>query len=260
VEEVYWGAHFHVLLVSEGVPLLWCCLHPARDTLQGHWQAFPEISLSAISKWVNPFKFRVAIDCTIAQNRHSDPPSLRILNNQMRGAIQESSILLNHPVKSISPPEPSVLLACSLSTQCQWNVHSTLVSEPVVFHGQGLILTSVSNGSVFLTSANIAVSRKPGTGRFGLGLWQTVPSIKSMNIDHDIRCFVYTICSVRQRILLWPPIFDIFNTQQAALKLSPFLPQKRGFWATACGGLKISKIGHCQKMGRAEQHILCTKR
>jgi hypothetical protein len=28
--------------------------------------------------------------------------------------------------------------------------------------------------------------------------------------------------------------FDLFKTQQAALKLLPFSDQKRGFWDTAC--------------------------
>jgi len=54
-------------------------------------------------------------------------------------------------------------------------------------------------------------------------------------------------------------IFDIFKTQQAALKLLSFWAEKRGFWATACRTLKIAKIGDRQKMRRAELHILHTK-
>jgi len=55
------------------------------------------------------------------------------------------------------------------------------------------------------------------------------------------------------------PIFDIFKTQQAGLKLLSFWAEKRGFWATAYCDLKISIIGDGQKMRRAELHIIHTK-
>jgi hypothetical protein len=66
--------------------------------------------------------------------------------------------------------------------------------------------------------------------------------------------------SCRRRIFWLSQIFDILKTQQAALKFLSFLAEKRGFWATACWDLKISKIGDGQKMRRAELHILHTKR
>jgi len=70
---------------------------------------------------------------------------------------------------------------------------------------------------------------------------------------------VHEIWSFRWRIF-WPsPVFDIFKTQQAALKLLSLLAEKRGFWAASCCDLNISKIGDGQKMRRAELHILHTK-
>jgi len=80
-----------------------------------------------------------------------------------------------------------------------------------------------------------------------------------MNIDPIIWCLVHEICSFRCRFFWRSPIFDIFKTQQAALKLLSFLAQKRRFRAAACLDLKISKIGDGQKMRRAELHILHTK-
>jgi hypothetical protein len=37
-------------------------------------------------------------------------------------------------------------------------------------------------------------------------------------------------------------MFDIFKTQQAALKLLLLLAEKRSFWASACSDVKIWKI------------------
>jgi len=53
-----------------------------------------------------------------------------------------------------------------------------------------------------------------------------------MNIDQKIQYLVNKICSFRWRIIWWSPIFDIFKTQQAGLKLLSILAQKGGFWAT----------------------------
>jgi len=75
----------------------------------------------------------------------------------------------------------------------------------------------------FLDNFNYSGSKILGPGQFGPWLYQMVPSIKSMNVHLMIRCLVYEICSFRQRIFWWSLIFDIFKTQQAALKLLSFL-------------------------------------
>jgi len=46
-------------------------LRQVRDTLQLHWQALAEISLSAIGKLENPPNYRVAIHCNIVLRCHS---------------------------------------------------------------------------------------------------------------------------------------------------------------------------------------------
>jgi hypothetical protein len=86
-----------------------------------------------------------------------------------------------------------------------------------------------------------------------------VVSIKSWNIYSIIQCLVHEIWRFGRRFFWQSPMFDIFKSQGAALKLVSFLAAKRGFWAIACQNLKISKIGDYQVIRRAELHIVDTK-
>jgi len=56
------------------------------------------------------------------------------LTKNMLAAINEPSMLLNHPTRCTSPLLSSVLLAISLSTWDPSSVHPPSVSEPVAFH------------------------------------------------------------------------------------------------------------------------------
>ena len=86
--------------------------------------------------------------------------------------------------------------------------------------------------------STIAVLRKPGTGWFSSGFCDTVPSIRSTNIHYKIYSSVCEICCSAWRIFSSSPMFDIFKTQQAALKIQSFLVRKRSFCATTWGVFK----------------------
>src|SRR5882757_5325973 len=104
----------------------------------------------------------------------------------------------------------------------------------------------------FWKASPIAVRRKPRSVMLGLGLWHTVPFIQLMNINPINYSLVHVFRSFRRRFFWWSPIFDIFTTLPAGLKLLSFLAQKPGFKAAACRDSRILKIGDHKKVRRAK--------
>jgi len=117
--EVHWGVHFHFCLVLEGVPLFICLAGQVRDTLQVRLHALEEMSVSAIGKLQNPPNHRATIYCTVIQTSRCNPWFLPTLICDMLAANNETSMLLKHPAKCISPQDCSVIAAHPQSTQAQ---------------------------------------------------------------------------------------------------------------------------------------------
>ena len=140
-EKVHWGVNVHFCYVREGAPRMIPRQGQYQDTPLVYCQPWEEISLSVIGKWKNQPKHRVAIHRTIVQKRRWDPWCLPTVTRNMLATIYEPSMLQKHPMKCISPQESSVVLALSQSTQDQWGVNCTSVSEQQDFHRLVSILT-----------------------------------------------------------------------------------------------------------------------